>query len=133
MNNIFRYFVKVKKEVLLSAGTLNSPQLLMLSGIGPRDHLEKFGIRVIEDLPVGYNLQDHTSMGALTFLVNDSVTIVEPRIVLNPVNTLDFLDKGTGPLTAPGGAAGLAFINTKQKSPKKSGKIYVYLTPLKNS
>lgn len=116
-----RYFVKAKKEVLLCAGSLNSPQLLMLSGVGPGDHLRKFGIGVIEDLPVGYNLQDHTSMGALTFLVNDSVTIVEPRIVSNPANTLDYLTRGTGPLTVPGGAEGIAFVNTKRKPSTASG------------
>lgn len=47
------------KEVILSAGSVNSPQLLMLSGIGPKDHLQYHGIPVIQDLPVGQNLQDH--------------------------------------------------------------------------
>ncbi|XP_015598846.1 glucose dehydrogenase [FAD, quinone] [Cephus cinctus] len=108
------YFVKATKEVLLSAGTLNSPQLLMLSGIGPREHLESLGIRVLEDLPVGLNLQDHVSMSALTFLVNDSITIVEPRLASNPANTIDYFTKGAGPLTVPGGAEGLAFIDTKR-------------------
>lgn len=51
--------VSVKKEVILSAGTVNSPQLLMLSGIGPKKHLEDMGITVIANLPVGENLQDH--------------------------------------------------------------------------
>ncbi len=48
------------KEVLLCGGTLNSPQLLMLSGIGPAEHLREFGIDVRVDAPgVGANLQDH--------------------------------------------------------------------------
>lgn len=48
-----------KKEVIVSAGSIGSPQLLLLSGIGPREDLEKLGIRLVNDLKVGYNLQDH--------------------------------------------------------------------------
>lgn len=107
------YFVSATKEIILCAGTLSSPQLLMLSGIGPRDHLNTLGIDVIEDLPVGFNLQDHVSMSALTFLVNESVTIVEPRLGSNPANFMKYLTEGTGPLTIPGGAEALALVNTK--------------------
>lgn len=52
-------FVKAMKEVIVSSGAINSPQLLLLSGIGPRKHLEKLDIEVKADLPVGENLQDH--------------------------------------------------------------------------
>ena len=54
--------VLAQKEVLLSAGSVGSPQLLMLSGVGPRDQLEKLGIPVVADLPVGENLRDHLNL-----------------------------------------------------------------------
>ncbi len=59
--------VHVDKEVILSGGAINSPQLLMLSGIGPADHVKAQGITPVLDLPgVGRNLQDHASV-ALKF------------------------------------------------------------------
>lgn len=51
------YFAK--KEVIVSAGSINTAQLLLLSGIGPRDHLQEMNISNIVNLPVGQNLQDH--------------------------------------------------------------------------
>ncbi|KAI9553252.1 hypothetical protein GHT06_021148 [Daphnia sinensis] len=70
------YEVKVNKEIVVSAGAINSPQLLMLSGIGPAAHLNSFGIPVIVDLPVGDNLQDHpeTVDAALTSLAGSAAS-----------------------------------------------------------
>ena len=51
--------LRARREVLVSAGALQSPQLLMVSGIGPAAHLKQFGIQPIADLPVGENLHDH--------------------------------------------------------------------------
>jgi choline dehydrogenase len=53
-----------EREVILAGGTFNSPQILLLSGIGPAKELEAAGVRVVHDLPgVGKNLQDHQSLG----------------------------------------------------------------------
>ena len=52
--------LRAEREVILAAGAFHSPQLLMLSGVGPADHLRDHGIAVVHDLPgVGGNLQDH--------------------------------------------------------------------------
>ncbi|WP_127083049.1 GMC family oxidoreductase [Dulcicalothrix desertica] len=60
VQNGTEYQVRVNSEVILSAGAFDSPKLLMLSGIGPADHLQASGIPVVVDLPgVGQNLQDH--------------------------------------------------------------------------
>ncbi len=56
--------VSIQKEVILSAGAFQSPQILMLSGIGPREHLRRAGIELRHELPgVGQNLQDHLFYG----------------------------------------------------------------------
>ena len=58
-----KYRIEAEKEIILSAGALNSPQILMLSGIGPADHLRNIGSNVSHDLPgVGQNLQDHATV-----------------------------------------------------------------------
>ncbi|MFJ9390491.1 GMC family oxidoreductase [Nocardioides sp. NPDC101246] len=54
-----RRTIRAGREVIVSGGFINSPQLLMLSGIGPADHLRSLGIDCIADLPVGDNLHDH--------------------------------------------------------------------------
>lgn len=107
------HIVRAKKEIILSAGVFNSAQLLMLSGVGPRQHLEELGIPVIKDLKVGYNLQDHVSMAALAFLINESVSLIEGRLLTNLSYGLDYIMNRNGPLTLPGGAEGIAFIQTK--------------------
>lgn len=67
------YYVKARKEVILSAGTINSAQLLMLSGVGPKWHLEEKEIDVIKDLPVGEKLYDHLTYLGLVATVNESI------------------------------------------------------------
>lgn len=67
-----KHRVIVSREVILSAGAFNTPQLLKLSGVGPKDELEKFGIRVVKDLPgVGTNLQDRYEVPIVSKIPGD--------------------------------------------------------------
>ena len=69
------YTVTAGKEVILSAGAIDSPRILMLSGIGDRAQLEKVGIETLIDLPgVGKNLQDHLILEGLIFEANEPLT-----------------------------------------------------------
>lgn len=104
--------VRARREVILSAGAIGSPQLLMLSGVGPKDHLESFGIPVLSDLKVGYNMQDHIGLGGLTFLIDDPISFTKSRYQTMPV-AMEYILNERGPMTSLGGVEGLAFVNTK--------------------
>ncbi|KAI7277323.1 hypothetical protein D0864_05863 [Hortaea werneckii] len=97
------YSIKARKEVILSAGTFQSPQMLMVSGVGPESTLEQFGIEAVSKLEgVGQNMWDHVFFGpsyrmnmrTATSLVNDPVWLVKQYAT-------DFLLKQEGMLTNP--------------------------------
>jgi choline dehydrogenase-like flavoprotein len=67
-----RRVVRASREVILCAGVFGSPQLLMLSGIGPAAHLRELGLDVVSDLPVGKNLHDHLFV-PMTFLAPSAI------------------------------------------------------------
>lgn len=113
MRNGQKQAVYAKREVILSAGAINSPQLMMLSGIGPRKHLEEVGINVVHDLPgVGQNLQDHIAVGGLAFLIDKPISFVMNRLV-NVNSALRYAITEDGPLTSSVGLEAVAFIKTK--------------------
>src|SRR5712672_2247395 len=67
--------VQVSREVIVSGGTVNSPHLLQISGIGPADHLRSIGVEMVHELPgVGANLSDHFAV-RVTHRVKDEVSI----------------------------------------------------------
>jgi len=90
------------KEVIVSGGTVSSPQLLMLSGIGPKEVLHGLGIYVIKDLRVGENLQDHAGVARLTFNLSESSSIVPTREELKADVQKYIESKRNGPLSGTG-------------------------------
>ncbi|XP_022826995.1 uncharacterized protein LOC111356752 [Spodoptera litura] len=78
------------KEVIVSAGAIHSPQLLMVSGIGPKSHLESFDISVVADLPVGQNLMDHPSAVLLIQMEASTETTPAANPYVFPVPTTTF-------------------------------------------
>lgn len=120
LKNKRKHVVYARKEVILSAGTIASPQLLMLSGVGPSENLRQFNIPVLRDLRVGYNLQDHVTLNGLVFGVND--TTVNDMRLMNPMDVLQYIFTGRGPYTIPGGAEAFAFVRTPNST---YGKCFV--------
>ncbi|XP_023943772.2 glucose dehydrogenase [FAD, quinone] [Bicyclus anynana] len=111
-----RYKILAKKEVIISAGAINSPQLLMLSGIGPRDHLESLNIPVVKDLPVGYNLMDHIAAGGVQFMVQQQNVSLSTGYILNHLDLVfKWMRNHKGPLSVPGGCEALLFLDLKDK------------------
>ena len=107
------HFVRSRREVVLSAGAVSSPQILMLSGVGPKHHLEELGIPVHSDLPVGYNMQSHVGTGEMIFTVDKPHQVMNPlKQFVDPMNMLKYLISGTGPLASPSLYEALGFINT---------------------
>lgn len=107
--------VYARKEVILSAGAINSPQLLMLSGIGPKDQMTLHNITQLVDLPVGFNLQDHVGLGGMTFIVDEPVTFTRRRFTTMAVG-MEYIMNERGPMSMPG-VEGVAFVNTKYADP----------------
>lgn len=105
--------VYAKREVILSAGAVNTPHLLMLSGIGPREHLEHIGIKVLHDSPgVGRNVQDHIAVGGIVFRIDHPVAFVMNRLV-NINSAVRYAVAEDGPLTSNVGLETVGFISTK--------------------
>ncbi|ODM87982.1 Glucose dehydrogenase [FAD, quinone], partial [Orchesella cincta] len=103
-------FVRVKREIIISAGAIGSPKLLMLSGIGPKQHLESLGIECRIDLPVGRNLMDHISVPVGPFIVDTQIKTNVPGRDITLSTVAEYFSKRTGLLASAMGANAVAYI-----------------------
>ena len=120
--------IKARREIILSGGAINSPQLLMLSGIGPADHLNEHGIDVVADLPgVGQNLQDHLQ-ARLVYKCNEPTLNDEVSSLIGQARIgLKYLMFRAGPMTM---AASLATGFLKTHEDLETPDIQFHVQPL---
>ncbi len=117
--------VRAKREVILAGGAFNSPQLLQLSGVGPRALLESHGIQVIHDAPgVGESLQDHLYVRTFwrctkPITLNDDMMSLWRKAGVG----LNYLFRRRGPLTVSAGMAA-AFTRTRPELPRPDAQYY---------
>lgn len=92
--------VTAQREVILSAGAVNSPQILQLSGIGPAAVLQAQGIEVLVDAPVGENLQDHLQIRAV-YKVTDAKTLntLANSVIGKAMIGAEYVFKRSGPMS----------------------------------
>jgi choline dehydrogenase-like flavoprotein len=99
--------VRAEREVIVSAGAYHSPQLLMLSGVGPSEALTPLNMETFHELPVGQNLQDHVMLNFVC--LTDKGSLISS---ITPEAMTLFETEGRGPLSSNGGEGG-AFIRTR--------------------
>jgi choline dehydrogenase len=122
--------LRAKREIVLAAGAYNSPKLLLLSGIGPADHLRERGVDVLVDLPgVGLNLQEHPLTGIgheLTEPIGFENNLRFDRLALNVTRYM----LGLAPAATQLPVTSFAFLRTSQELVRPDIKANIYPTRL---
>jgi choline dehydrogenase len=124
--------VRCTREVILAGGAFNTPQLLMLSGIGPKEHLDEVGVTCLVDRPgVGSNLQDRYEVGVVSEMAKDfemlkTASFKAPGAGLPPDPCFEEWLRGGGLYTSNGAMAALIL---KSDSSKKEPDLFIFGLP----
>lgn len=110
----FEFEVLATNGVILAAGTVGTPLILLSSGIGPKDELVNTTTTFRKELPVGLNLQDHVTTGIDLVILNSTLG-VQPWEMFTLESFYRYFYKGEGPLTM-NGCEVLGFVNTTKTS-----------------
>ncbi|GFS54173.1 glucose dehydrogenase [Trichonephila inaurata madagascariensis] len=108
--------VKAKKEVIMAAGTVNTAKILMLSGIGPKEHLQKLKIPVVVDLPVGDNLQEQGSV-LLYYQLDPKIPTFNQKLC-DIQNVEQYIRNRTGPLASSASLSAAALLGRDSVFPE---------------
>jgi len=123
--------IHARSEVILSAGAVGSPHILLLSGVGPKAHLESKGVRIVADVPgVGRNLKDHLML-AQNYRLKPSVPTFDPANPMDLARSLGpYFLQGQGIFATSWVQAVLFTDSKKYQKPTDAHAIQVHFVPL---
>ncbi|XP_033340102.2 glucose dehydrogenase [FAD, quinone] [Megalopta genalis] len=127
LNKVFKAIAK--RGVILSAGAIGSPKILMLSGIGPKKHLEDLKINVVKDLPVGQHLVDHILTGTDLVILNETIgfNMADTLSLRSAINYFLFEE---GPWTSAGVEVLGTFYSSLKKNVSSAPDLQIMMMPL---
>ncbi|CAG7835887.1 unnamed protein product [Allacma fusca] len=126
------HLARARKEIILSCGAVGSPQLLMLSGIGPKEHLQSVNIKPRIDLPVGQNLKDHLAVILHSVILDNTEKkwSIFPDYDYNPWALFNYLSEGKGPFSFPSPFSSQGFISTSIEKSMEWPNLQLYTSSL---
>nr|XP_045611163.1 glucose dehydrogenase [FAD, quinone]-like [Procambarus clarkii] len=119
---------RAEREVIVSAGALASPKVLLLSGIGASYHLQQHGVKVVADVAgVGQNLQDHLGVYGLTWTTQSTSPTMDNAFSLQAFS--QYIHHRKGPWTKPLGEYASAFLKVTEGGDPYYPDVQLYLSP----